>query len=730
MPAVGRTPAHVVNRPRGLPHASGELLDGRRWHRRTSVVPRASLLQGAGEELLGIHRAQNGRPDRPQRHTHRAVLFIKEQAQAGDGDHHGVSCADFRERSGAADYLPLRAENQFVRTDHRLLRSDHELMPRQRASTAGVDQDDLGVVCGQHRERVTGRTRRAEVPADGSPVADLWRAHGPRRLHERGKHRQVVDDPGIRDPGAEKTRPILLSPHPQLWEAADVQERGRPPPVEVQLDHNVGPASNGQSGRGRRLHLQRFLERAGQQDIHDRDDVFTQVSCGSCSEPCHMHPASAPSALPSVPPSAPVRLAVNEITKTFPGVTANDRVTMDVRGGEVHALLGENGAGKTTLMNILYGLYQPDAGEIVIDGRAVRIRSPRDAIAHGIGMVPQHFLLVRRHTVAENITLGLAGTRFFLPTRDVERQINAFAERYGLRVDPRAAIWQLSVSEQQRVEILKALLRGAGILILDEPTSVLTPQEATQLFAVLRRMKEEGKSVIFITHKLDEVMAVVHRQEIFGIAGVAGNGQRELVEALTGLRPVDRGRLTLGGRDVSRWSPRAMSKLGVAHIPEERVRMGIVPPMTVTENAILRRYEEPPFSRGPLMDYASATRFAQQLIVEYSIQTPSPRTPARLLSGGNIQKLILARELAHRPDLIIAAHPTYGLDVSTTDRIHRLLLERRDEGAAVLLVSEDLDEIRILADRIGVMYGGELIAVMPAGTDRGTIGLLMAGQRP
>jgi len=224
-----------------------------------------------------------------------------------------------------------------------------------------------------------------------------------------------------------------------------------------------------------------------------------------------MHPASAPSALPSVPPSAPVRLAVNEITKTFPGVTANDRVTMDVRGGEVHALLGENGAGKTTLMNILYGLYQPDAGEIVIDGRAVRIRSPRDAIAHGIGMVPQHFLLVRRHTVAENITLGLAGTRFFLPTRDVERQINAFAERYGLRVDPRAAIWQLSVSEQQRVEILKALLRGAGILILDEPTSVLTPQEATQLFAVLRRMKEEGKSVIFITHKLDEVMAVADR---------------------------------------------------------------------------------------------------------------------------------------------------------------------------------------------------------------------------
>ena len=515
-----------------------------------------------------------------------------------------------------------------------------------------------------------------------------------------------------------------------------------------------------------------------------------------------MHSASAPSALPSVPSGAPVRLAVREISKTFPGVIANDRVTLDVRSGEVHALLGENGAGKTTLMNILYGIYQPDAGEIGLDGREVRVRSPRDAIAHGVGMVPQHFLLVRRHTVAENVALGLSGTRFLLPVRGVEMQINAFADRYGLRVDPHAAIWQLSISEQQRVEILKALLRGAEILILDEPTSVLTPQEATQLFGVLRRMKEEGKSVIFITHKLDEVLAaadrvtvmrkgrvidtmpvgmaskpqlarmmvghdvdfqlptrqpgtgapalvvedlwvqgdrglpavrgvsiVLHRQEILGIAGVAGNGQRELVEALTGLRRVERGRITVLDRDVSRWSPRAMSKMGVAHIPEERVRMGIVPPMSVTENAILRRYEEPPFSRGPFMDYVSATRFAQQLIVEYSIQTPSPRTPARLLSGGNIQKLILARELSHRPDLIIAAHPTYGLDVSTTDRIHRLLLQRRDDGAAVLLVSEDLDEIRALVDRIGVMYGGELVAVVPASTDRETIGLLMAGQR-
>jgi len=515
-----------------------------------------------------------------------------------------------------------------------------------------------------------------------------------------------------------------------------------------------------------------------------------------------MRPGTAPSSSVSAPPIGTTRLAVKGITKAFPGVLANEGVTLDVRAGEVHALLGENGAGKTTLMNILYGIYQPDAGEILVDGQPVRIRSPRDAIAHGIGMVPQHFLLVRRHTVAENVALGLAGTRFLFPLRDVVAQIEAFEERYGLRVDPGAAIWQLSISEQQRVEILKALLRGAEILILDEPTSVLTPQEATQLFGILRRMKAEGKSIIFITHKLDEVLAAadritvlrrgrvidtlragaaskpqlarmmvgrdiefqlparrpgtgepalvvedlwvqgdrgvpavrgvsctVHRQEIVGIAGVAGNGQRELIEALTGLRRPERGRVLVLGRDASRWSPRLMSKIGVAHVPEERVRMGIVPPMSVAENTILRRYEEPPFSRGPLLDYGSATRFAQQLIVEYSIQTPGPGTPARLLSGGNIQKLILARELSQRPDLIIAAHPTYGLDVSTTNRIHRLLLERRDEGAGVLLVSEDLDEIRAVSDRIGIMYGGELVAVVSAETDRETIGLMMTGQR-
>lgn len=516
-----------------------------------------------------------------------------------------------------------------------------------------------------------------------------------------------------------------------------------------------------------------------------------------------MHPERTSSAVLQLQTPPAGRLAVRNITKAFPGVVANDRITLEVRAGEIHALLGENGAGKTTLMNILYGIYQPDAGEIFLDGRAVRIRSPRDAIAWGIGMVPQHFLLVRRHTVAENIALALAQLPFFFPLRQIEPRIRELSERYGLRVDPRANIWQLSVSEQQRVEILKALLRGAEILILDEPTSVLTPQEVSRLFTGLHRMKEDGHAVIFITHKLDEVMAVadrvtvlrrgkviatlpiaqadkrtlarmmvgreiefqvrktpavaggevlnvenlwvrndrglpavrgvsfaVSRGEILGIAGVAGNGQHELVEALSGLRPPAQGRIVVLDGEITGRSAREVHEAGVAHIPEERIRMGIVPPMTVAENLVLKQYRYSPFSRGPLIVPDAVIKFARQMIAEYEIASPSPHTPARLLSGGNIQKLILARELAGQPWLIIAAHPTFGLDVRATEQIHTLLLRRRQEGAGILLVSEDLEEILMLSDRIAVMFGGEIMGIVQPETVQGeTLGLMMTGQR-
>lgn len=511
------------------------------------------------------------------------------------------------------------------------------------------------------------------------------------------------------------------------------------------------------------------------------------------------------SAFPTVSPRAGAEelLLLRGITKTFPGVTANDAVTFDLRPGEVHALLGENGAGKTTLVNILFGLYQPEAGEIRVRGTAVRIRSPRDAIALGIGMVPQHFLLVRRHTVAENIVLGLPGQRMIFPARRAEQRIREIGERYGLAVDPRARVFELSPSEQQRVEIVKALIRGAQILILDEPTSVLTPQEAAALFGVIRRMTRDGASVIFISHKLDEVNAIadrvtvlrkgrvvatlpvagtdkrmlartmvgrdvefqlgrdpqppgdealavdgleaagdrgvpalrgvslhVRQGEIVGVAGVAGNGQSELVEVLAGLRPATAGTVRVGGRDITNRPARTVHEAGVAHIPEDRLRMGIVPTMTVAENLVLKRYRDPPFARGPLLDLQAITEFARRLIVEYDIVTPGPATPARLLSGGNIQKLILSRELSDRPAVIIAAHPTSGLDVSATEQIHALLLRRRKEGAAILLVSEDLDEILALSDRIVVLFSGQIIgAVAAADAQRERIGLLMMGHR-
>ncbi len=500
-------------------------------------------------------------------------------------------------------------------------------------------------------------------------------------------------------------------------------------------------------------------------------------------------------------PTPLVRLV--DITKTFPGVVANDHVTWELQPGEIHALLGENGAGKTTLMNILYGLYRPDSGEIYIRGRKVTIRSPRDAIALGIGMVHQHFKLVPPQTVAENVALGLRGTPFWAPARTVGRRLRELSERYGLPVDPNRPIWELSVGEQQRVEILKALIRNAQILILDEPTSVLTPQEASELFKVLRRMKEEGHGVVFISHKLTEVLEVadrvtvmrkgkvvgtvpaaqadkpglarmmvgrevvfrltkkactpgeaalvvenlsarndrgllalkkvslvVCRGEIVGIAGVAGNGQRELVEVLTGLRRAEQGRVLILGREVTHCSARAIADTGVAHVPEERLRMGIVPGLTVEENLVLKKHHRPPFSQLGFLNLRAMRQFCRTAIEEYAIMTPSPRTPARLLSGGNIQKLILARELSGQPALVIAAHPTYGLDVGATEQIRQLLLHQRDEGAGVLLVSEDLEEIMELADRIAVMFRGEIVGEL-GGPEANLeeLGLMMAGEK-
>ncbi len=494
---------------------------------------------------------------------------------------------------------------------------------------------------------------------------------------------------------------------------------------------------------------------------------------------------------------------LQNITKSFPGVLANDRVSLALRSGEVHALLGENGAGKTTLMNILYGLYRADAGEIWVKGRKVNIRSPRHALSLGIGMVHQHFKLVLPHTVAENVALGLSGTPFWAPTRAVARRLGDLSDRYGLPVDPDRRVWDLSAGEQQRVEILKALIRGAEVLVLDEPTSVLTPHEVGELLKVLGRMKAEGHAIVFISHKLDEVLEAADwvtvmrrgqvvgtvraeetdkaalarmmvgrevvfrltkkactpgeaalvaedlhvrsdrgslalkgislalcRGEILGVAGVAGNGQRELVEVLTGLRRAERGRVQVLGQDLTRASARRLSDSGVAHIPEERIRMGIVPGLSVEENLILKRHHRPPFCRGGILRLAAARRFAGQAIEEYRIQTPSARTPAKLLSGGNIQKLILARELSGSPALVIAAHPTYGLDVGATEQIRELLLRQRDAGAGILLVSEDLEEIMELADRIAVLFRGEIMGVVPAGeASLEEIGLMMAGER-
>jgi len=491
------------------------------------------------------------------------------------------------------------------------------------------------------------------------------------------------------------------------------------------------------------------------------------------------------------------------ITKRFPGVLANDHIDLEVQAGQVQALLGENGAGKTTLMNILSGLYQADEGEITIGGQRANLQSPRDAIALGIGMVHQHFMLVEPQTVTENVILGLKTPPFFLDMARIEHRIAEFSRQYGLQVDPRARIWQLSVGEQQRVEILKMLYRGVDILIMDEPTSVLTPQEVEELFITLRRMADEGKAIIFISHKLDEVMAIsdritvlrsgrvvatvntgqttkeelarmmvgrevlfrvekepieagevvlevrnlralndkglqalknvsfaIRQGEILGIAGVAGNGQRELAEVVTGLRKTTEGCVFIAGCDLTNCSPRRVIREQVSHVPEDRLGMGLVPNLAVSDNVILKSYRDPPLARGPFLDRLSITRFAARLIEAFSIATPSQETPVKLLSGGNLQRTILAREISVGPRLMVAVHPTRGLDVGATESVCNLLLKQREEGAAILLISEDLDELLTLSDRIAVMYEGEIMGVVDAEeADVEEIGLMMAGTK-
>ena len=492
------------------------------------------------------------------------------------------------------------------------------------------------------------------------------------------------------------------------------------------------------------------------------------------------------------------------IVKRFPGVIANDGIDLKVHRGEIHCLLGENGAGKTTLMRVLYGLYRPDEGEIILNGQPVQMTSPRAALNHHVGMVHQHFRLVPTLSVEENIVLGLnEGTGPFLNFRKTRKKISLIANEYGLSVDLQTKVWQLTVGQQQRVEILKALYREVDILIMDEPTSVLTPQEVDQLFNTLRTLVDDGLTIIFITHKLDEVMKVSDRVtvlrkgkvvstilttetdkpslarlmvgrevvfrlkknpikrrekilemidlhalndrglpalrgasfdlfggEILGVAGVSGNGQYELAEALTGLRKSTKGRVFLAKKEVTNCSAREMNDLNVAHIPAERIRMGIVPALSIRENLILKKYRRSPFSHGEFLESKEIEENACRAISDYQIVAPSCETPAKLLSGGNIQKVVLARELSENPNLIVAVHPTYGLDIGATEQVRQVLLAQRERGAATLLISEDLEEIMTLSDRILVLFNGEVMGIVDTeSADTEEIGLMMAGTR-
>ncbi|MFM8648834.1 MAG: ABC transporter ATP-binding protein [Actinomycetota bacterium] len=491
------------------------------------------------------------------------------------------------------------------------------------------------------------------------------------------------------------------------------------------------------------------------------------------------------------------------IVKRFPGVVANDGVDVDIRAGEVHALLGENGAGKSTLSNILTGLYRPDEGTVEIDGRAMQFSSPRDALDAGIGMVHQHFRLVSTFTVAENVVLGEPESPFMMDEARVAQQVEELSNRYGLAVDPSARIWQLSVGEQQRVEIVKVLYRGAKVLILDEPTAVLTPIEADALFKTLRAMVAEGRTVIFISHKLDEVMKVsdrvtvlrggktvgtvetantntrelaslmvgrsvefnrvarsnpadvaqtvltlhgvsvrddrgrdalhdisltVGRGEIVGVAGVAGNGQRELAEAISGMRPLSSGQIDVAGERVQSGRARSAIASGIAHIPEDRLHTGLASSHSVEDNLALKNYRSSSLSKFRVLRRKAIRAQATDLVQNYDVKTPDTVTPVRLLSGGNVQKVLLAREFSSLPKVLIAASPTRGLDVGAIETVRARLVEAAERGVGILLISEDLDEIMSLADRIVVMYEGRLVDEVAAeSADRERLGLTMGG---
>ncbi|WP_458119623.1 ABC transporter ATP-binding protein [Paenibacillus sp. Z6-24] len=493
---------------------------------------------------------------------------------------------------------------------------------------------------------------------------------------------------------------------------------------------------------------------------------------------------------------------LKQITKRFPGIVANDSISLKLHKGEIHALLGENGAGKSTLMNIVFGLYQPDEGSIEVNGKPVIIDGPNKAIELGIGMVHQHFKLVQPFTVTENIILGSEPRKGAqINYRKATEEIRKLSEQYGLRVDPNAKIHDISVGMQQRVEILKTLYRGADILIFDEPTAVLTPQEISELMEIMQRLIQEGKSIILITHKLKEIMHIadtvtiirrgkvidtvkktettpqelaekmvgrnvsfkvdkkpaepgevvmqmqnilsknkdgmavlnelnlqVRAGEILGIAGVDGNGQTELIEALTGLRHVEGGKVTLHGKDITNLTPRKVTESGVAHIPEDRHKHGLVLDFSVSENMVLETYYKAPYNKNGFLQYDEVDKKATRLVEAFDVRTPSIHTMARSLSGGNQQKAIIAREIDKNPELLVAAQPTRGLDVGAIEFVQKQLIAQRDQGKAVLLISFELDEIMNVSDRIAVIYEGQIVGeVLPEQTNDQELGLMMAG---